>query len=122
MKLAVIYDSKTGNTKLAAEWIAAGMNKVSGIEAKSFSIDSVDEEFVKDAGGIVVGSPNYACVMTPGMHEWLLGAGVKLKFAGKLAGAFATGQSTDGGGAVVIQGIMSIMLVNGMLFYSSGGA
>ena len=28
MKLAVIYDSKTGNTQKAAEWIAEGMNEV----------------------------------------------------------------------------------------------
>ena len=27
MKLAVLYDSKSGNTKQAAEWIAAGMNE-----------------------------------------------------------------------------------------------
>ena len=28
MKLAVIYDSKTGNTKQAADWIIEGMRKV----------------------------------------------------------------------------------------------
>lgn len=38
MKLAVIYDSKTGNTKQAAEWIAEGMNEVDGVEAQAFSI------------------------------------------------------------------------------------
>ena len=43
MNLAVIYDSKSGNTKMAAEWIVAGMNEVSGVEAKAFSIQSVDE-------------------------------------------------------------------------------
>ena len=26
MKLAVIYDSRTGNTRQAAEWITEGMN------------------------------------------------------------------------------------------------
>ena len=38
MKLAVIYDSKTGNTKQAAEWIMEGMNGVANIEAKTFWI------------------------------------------------------------------------------------
>ena len=36
MKLAVIYHSETENTKQAAEWIADGMNEVSGVEARAF--------------------------------------------------------------------------------------
>lgn len=122
MKLAVIYDSKSGNTKMAAEWIAEGMNGVSEVDAKAFSIQSVDEEFVKEAKGVVIGSPSYAAQMTPDMHSWLLSSGVKLSFAGKLAGGFATQQYADGGGDIVIQSILTIEMVNGMLFYSSGGA
>ena len=49
MKLAVIYHSETENTKQAAEWIADGMNEVSGVEARAFSIEKVDEDFVKEA-------------------------------------------------------------------------
>ena len=37
MKLTVIYDSKTGNTRQAAEWIAEGMNQAENTEAKAFS-------------------------------------------------------------------------------------
>ncbi len=123
MKLAVIYDSKTGNTKQAAEWIVEGMNEISGIEAAAFSISSViDEDFVKEAKGIVVGSPSYAAAMTPNMHAWLLENGGKLEFGGKLGGAFATQQFTHGGGDSVIQNILTIEMVNGMLCYSSGGA
>lgn len=122
MNLAVIYDSKSGNTQMAAEWIVAGMKEVSEVDAKAFSIQAVDEEYVKGAKGVVIGSPSYAAQMTPDMHTWLLGAGGKLEFAGKLAGAFATQQYTDGGGDIVIQSILTIEMVNGMLFYSSGGA
>ncbi len=122
MKLAVIYDSKTGNTKQAAEWIAEGMNEVEGVEAKAFSISDADEAFVKEAKGVVVGSPSYAAAITPDLHAWLLGNGGKLGFAGKLGGAFATEQFTHGGGEMVIQNILTIELVNGMLCYSSGGA
>ncbi len=122
MKLAVIYDSKTGNTKEAAEWIVEGMESVSGVEAKAFSIKGVDEDFVKEARGVVIGSPSYAAAMTPDLHAWLLGNGGKLGFAGKLGGAFATEQYTHGGGESVIQNILTIEMVNGMLCYSSGGA
>lgn len=122
MKLAVIYDSKTGNTKKAAEWIAEGMNEISGIEAAAFSIDNLDEAFVKDAKGLVVGSPSYAAALTPALHSWLLDNGGKLEFGGKLGGAFATEQYSHGGGDTVIQNILTIEMVNGMLCYSGGGA
>ena len=48
MKLSVIYDSRTGNTKRCAEWIAEGMGRVAGVEAKTFSTKDVDEAFVKE--------------------------------------------------------------------------
>ena len=55
MKLAVLYDSKTGNTKQAAEWIAAGMNEAAGIEARAFQVGQEDGDFVKEARGAVIG-------------------------------------------------------------------
>ncbi len=122
MRLAVIYDSKTGNTRQAAEWITEGMNQTENIEARAFSIHDIDEEFVKEARGIVIGSPSYAAQMTPDLHAWLLSAAGNLNFGGDLAGAFATEQYTHGGGETVISSILTIEMVKGMLCYSGGGA
>ena len=122
MKLAVIYDSKTGNTRQAAEWIAEGMNQAENTEAKAFSIHAIDEDFVKECKGIVIGSPSYAAQLTPDLHAWMLASGGALGFAGKLGGAFATEQFTHGGGETVIQSILTIEMVNGMLCYSGGGS
>ena len=121
MKLAVIYDSRTGNTKQAAEWIAEGMMSLQGVEAKTFHIGEVDEAFVNESKGAVIGSPSYCALMTPSMHAWLLEKATKLDLAGKLGGAFATVQYTHGGGELVIQSILENELVFGMLCYSSGG-
>ena len=120
MKIAIIYDSKTGNTKQAAEWIMEGMNSIDGIIAKTFSIHEVDEDFVKESQGVVIGSPSYAALMTPDLHAWLLPAVEKLKMAGKLGGAFATEQYTQGCGDLVIQSILTRMLAGGMICYSGG--
>ncbi len=122
MKLAVIYDSRTGNTKRAAEWIAEGMNSVGDTEARAFPIGEVDEDYVKEAAGVAVGSPSYAALMSPDLHAFLLSSGGKLGLAGKLGGAFATEQFTHGGGETVLQSILTIEMVNGMLCYSGGGA
>ena len=122
MKLTVVYDSKTGNTKQAAEWIAEGMMKVENCEAEAFSIESVEEAFVKEAKGVVIGSPSYAAAMTPALHAWLLETGRVLGLGGKLGGAFATEQFTHGGGDIVVQAILVNELVSGMICYSGGGA
>lgn len=122
MKLAVIYDSKTGNTKKTAEWIAEGMNSIEGVEARTFSLSGVDEDFVKEANGIVIGSPVHAATMTPALHNWILCSMGKLGFADKLGGAFATEQYSHGGATVAIQNILQLEFVAGMLCYSSGAA
>ena len=122
MKLAVIADSKTGNTRQAADWIVQGMNRVENAEAKAFTIPEVDQGFVKEASGVVIGSPSYAAQMTPDLHAWLQGCTRELGLAGKLGGAFATEQFTHGGGETVIQSILTIEMVKGMLCYSGGGA
>ncbi len=122
MKLAVIYDSKTGNTKTAAEWIVSGMTEIPDVEAKAFPVEGVDEEYAREAKGIVIGSPAYVALMTPNLHNWMLGQGMRLAVAGKLGGAFATEQYTHGGGDVVIQNILTFEITRGMLCYSGGNA
>ena len=120
MKLSVIYDSKTGNTRQAAEWIAEGM-RAGGAEARAFSVGEVDADFVRESRGVVIGSPSYAALMTPDMRAWLMTAG-SLGLAGKLGGAFATEQYTHGGGEGVIRSILAAELVFGMLCFSGGGS
>ena len=122
MKFSVIYDSRTGNTKQAAEWIAEGMNRLEGAEARCFSVHDVDAEFVKASKGIVIGSPSYYALMSGDMRTWLLEGAPKLEFGGKLGGAFATAQFTHGGGDLVIQQILTNLITIGMLVYSGGGA
>ena len=122
MNMAVIYDYKTGNTRKAAEWNEEGMQKTEGIQARAFGIEDVDESFVKEAHGIVIGCPSYAALMTPDMRTWLLESASKLQMAGKLGGAFATEQYTHGGGENVIMSILTNELVMGMLCYSGGAA
>ena len=122
MKLAVIFDSKTGNTKQAAEWIAEGMRLVPEVDARAFHIGEVDAGFVREAKGVVIGCPTYAALMTPDMRTWLMSSAGKLGMAGKLGGAFATEQYTHGGAEMVIQSILTNEIVFGMLCYSGGGS
>ena len=54
---AIIYDSKTGTTKQAAEWISEGMQEASDAEAKCFSIQDADLAVVREADGVILGAP-----------------------------------------------------------------
>ena len=123
MKLSLIYDSKTGNTQAAAEAIAAGMMKAGGVEARCFRIPEVDADFVNESAGIVVGSPTYAAGLTPDLYDWLMRDSMPLIWpAGKLGGAFATGQYIHGGEDLTIQFLLTHLLVRGMMVYSGGNA
>ena len=122
MKISIFYHSVSGNTKQCAEYIAEGANSVDGVEAKVFDIHAPDTNFAKESSCIILGSPTYMGSMSAEIYTWLEKSMREFSPAGKLAGAFATERYIHGGGDVAIQGILSHMLVSGMLPYSGGGA
>lgn len=122
MKMSVLYHTKTGNTEEMAQEIAGAMSAVEGVEAKAFSIDGVDEAWVKESQCVVIGTPIYMASLTGSMKCWLEGPGMKLGLSGKLGGAFATANYVHGGGELGIRTILDHLMVMGMLTYSGGGA
>lgn len=122
MKFSIIYYSRSGNTKRMAERIAQGAGKVSGVEAKLFELDAIDDAFLEESKVVVLGTPTYLASMAGPVKTWLDGAPRKYKLAGKLAGAFATEDYIHGGGDIAVQAILSHFMVLGTLVYSGGGA
>jgi flavorubredoxin len=55
----VVYDSKYGNTKLAAESIMKGMQAVEGVKTAIGYVKDVDVEKLADYDVIVLGAPNH---------------------------------------------------------------
>ena len=122
MRLAIVYDTKTGNTAKMAEYLIEGFTAVDGAEAKAFPITAVDEEYVKASDALIVGTPTYNGYLTARMKARLESAPAKLNVAGKLGGAYATAAFIHGGGDLAIQCILTHLLVDGMMVYSSGQA
>lgn len=123
MKMTVLYHSKSGNTKQMAMIIAEGMQSVDRVEARAFSIDEVDEEFLRESRCVVLGTPSYLADMSAQVKTWLDSMVMKgALLAGKLGGAFATADYLYGGGELAVQSILSHFNVFGMLTYSGGGA
>ena len=59
MKVFVIYDSKYGNTKLAAENILEGIKQVEGIEATIGYAKKVDIQRLISYEVLILGAPNH---------------------------------------------------------------
>jgi flavorubredoxin len=58
-KVVVVYDSKYGNTKLAAESTLEGIREIEGIEMAIGYVNEVDAGEVADCDVIVFGAPNH---------------------------------------------------------------
>lgn len=122
MKIAIVYDSKTGNTAKMSEYIIEGIQSVSGMEAKAFNIDSLDEDYIRESKALIVGTPTYNGYLSSKMKKWLETVPTKLNVAGKLGGAYATAAFIHGGADLAIQCVLTHLLVDGMMVYSSGQA
>lgn len=96
MKMSVVYHSVSGNTRAMAEIIVQGMEQVEGVEARAFSIDAVDEDWLRESVCLVAGSPTYYASVSGAMKLFLEKLG-KYGVAGKLGGAFATANYIHGG-------------------------
>jgi len=59
VKVFVVYDTKYGNTKLAAESILEGIREAEGIETAIGYVKEVDAGKVADYDVIIFGSPNH---------------------------------------------------------------
>lgn len=98
-----------------AEFMADKMNSFENLEVKAFSIDNVDEEWIKESKGVIVGTPTYMADMSDAMKKWLSYSALKYNLSGKLGGAFATADYIYGGGTLAIQNILGYMLILSML-------
>ena len=59
VKVYVFYDTKYGNTKLAAEKIAEGLREIDGIAVDMSYVKKVDMGKMSDYDAIVLGAPNH---------------------------------------------------------------
>ncbi len=70
MKIVVIYDSKTGNTKKMAEAIAEGAKTIADVEIKKIG-EAFPLTIIADADGVIFGSPVYYANLSNNMKDFL---------------------------------------------------
>ncbi len=88
-KVLVVYESKHGNTKLAAEKIIEGMSEVKDIEVSLYEIKEVNLTNVPNYDVILIGSPNHFGGPTRSIKKFI-DSFEKINLNGKLFAVFDT--------------------------------
>ena len=122
MKIAIFYDTDTGNTQKMAEVIAKGANSVEEIEARTFPMTDYDVDFATECKCIIAGTPTYMASLTARTKTWLENLPRELGLSKKIGGAFATEGYVHGGGEMAIRSILDHFMCFGMMTYSGGGS
>ncbi len=113
--LLVAYFSKSGNTKKMAHSIGDGL-KEKGHEVTIKEASKVRAEDLKNADGIIAGSPTYYGGMGAELKE-MFDRSVILhgRLDGKAGAAFTSAANTGGGNETTIMNILGAFLIHGMI-------
>lgn len=118
VKILVVYDTKSGNTKLMAEAVARGAGSQPGVEVTLKHVDDAQSSDLFEHDGIAVGSPTWC-----GGLSWKLkkffdqSTCVWGKVEDKVGCAFSTSGGLGGGNEMTCLSILSVLLNYGMLVF-----
>lgn len=124
-KIAVVYHSTYGHTKLQAEAVLRGVQSVAGTQAQLYTAEEavarMDE--LDAAEAIIFGCPTYMGSMSAGMKTFIEAAAKKwftLAWKNKIAGAFTNSSSYSGDKLNTLVGLVINAMQHGMIFVSLG--
>lgn len=124
-KVAVVYHSGYGHTKLQAEAVYKGAASVNGVEAILYTseeaIERLDE--LDSFDGIIFGAPTYMGSMSAEMKRFVEATSKKwfsMAWKDKIAGAFTNSASFSGDKLNTLLGLLINAMQHGMIFVSLG--
>jgi NAD(P)H dehydrogenase (quinone) len=122
VKVLIVYDSKTGNTKKMAFAIAEGAKQIKGVKAAIKKVEQANVEDLLDADGIIMGSPTYYGQMSAKLKA-LIDESVEIhgRLDGKVGGAFTSSGGTATGAETTLLSTLQSMLVHGMIIQGRSG-
>ncbi len=115
LRVLIIYDSKTGNTKKMAFTVAEAVEK-EGCGCLLKKVEETTNEDLLNADGIIVGSPTYYGQMSAKVKA-MFDRSVKIhgRLEGKVGAAFTSSGGVASGAETTIMSILQAMLVHGMV-------
>jgi NAD(P)H dehydrogenase (quinone) len=124
-KVAIVYHSGFGHTKLQAEAVHKGAASIDGVEAVLLTTEEAgaDIDSLDDADGIIFGTPTYMGSMSADMKKFMELSAAKWytqAWKDKVAGAFTNSTSYSGDKLNTLVGLMITAMQQGMIFVSLG--
>jgi NAD(P)H dehydrogenase (quinone) len=117
-KIAIIYDSQSGNTKAMAEAVADGARKVEGTEVRLKTAEEASQDDIFWADGMALGSPCHCGLMSAKLKKFLdssLQAWGKVD--GKIGCAFSSAGGQGGGAELACLAILIALINYGFLVF-----
>lgn len=123
--IAIIYHSTYGHTKLQAEAVFRGVQTVSSVTARLYTVEEAAERLdeLDSADAIILGCPTYMGSMSAGMKTFVEAAAKKwftLAWKDKIAGAFTNSSSFSGDKLNTLFGLVVNAMQHGMIFVGLG--
>jgi len=124
-KIAIVYHSTYGHTKLQAEAVLRGVQSAPGTEAILYTAEEATARLdeLDAAEAIIFGCPTYMGSMSAGMKMFVEAAAKKwftLAWKDKIAGAFTNSSSFSGDKVNTLVGLMINAMQHGMIFVGLG--
>src|SRR5258707_5700140 len=124
-KIAVIYHSNYGHTKLQAEAVHRGAKGVSGADAQLYTVEEATARLdeLDSADAIIFGCATYMGSMSAGMKTFVEVAAKKwfiLAWKDKVAGAFTNSSSFSGDKLNTLLGLIINAMQHGMIYVGLG--
>jgi NAD(P)H dehydrogenase (quinone) len=120
-KIAIVYHSTFGHTKLQAEAVFRGVQSFHATSAELYTTEEATlrlDEF-DSADAIIFGCPTYMGSMSSGMKSFLEAAAKKwftLAWRNKLAGAFTNSSNYSGDKLNTLVGLVINAMQHGMIY------
>jgi NAD(P)H dehydrogenase (quinone) len=124
-KIAVVYHSTYGHTKLQAEAVLRGAQSVAGATGVIYTAEEATAKLdeLDSADAIIFGCPTYMGSMSAGMKAFIEAAAKKwftLAWKDKIAGAFTNSSSFSGDKLNTLLGLVINAMQHGMIYVGLG--
>jgi NAD(P)H dehydrogenase (quinone) len=124
-RIAVVYHSTYGHTKLQAEAVLRGAQSVTGVTGLLYTAEEATAKMdeLDSADAIIFGCPTYMGSMSAGMKQFVEAAAKKWftsAWKDKIAGAFTSSSSFSGDKLNTLVGLMINAMQHGMIYVGLG--
>ncbi|MCF8069872.1 MAG: flavodoxin family protein [Desulfobacterales bacterium] len=125
IKVAIVYYSKYGHTKLQAEGVQRGAAGVDGVKVELYNADEAIERLdeLDSADAIILGTATYMGNISAGLKTFMEEAAKKwftLAWKDKIAGAFTNSSSFSGDKLNTLFGLVINAMQHGMIYVGLG--